>query len=93
MLESRELTALLVVFPFFAAPLFSLFQAKRIQTFGVMTTGVLLGLGAFLLIPRVPFSFSPEPAGTAETGDPDRSRRLCSCSCCSFTMVLRIATG
>ena len=46
-MEYRELTALLVVFPFFAAALFSLFQAKRIQYFGVISTGILLGLGAF----------------------------------------------
>jgi len=59
----RELTALLILLPFIAAPLYSLFKGKRIQTFGVISTGILLGLGALFMIPQVPFSFSPEPLG------------------------------
>ena len=59
----RELTALLILLPLIAAPLYSLFKGKRIQSFGVISTGILLGLGALFMIPRVPFSFSPEPLG------------------------------
>jgi len=46
----RELTALLILLPFIAELLLSLFRAKKIQSFGVISTGLLLGLGALLTI-------------------------------------------
>ncbi len=75
MLGLRELIILLVLFPFFAGGLLSLFPNRKTHAFGVMVTGVLLGLGAFLLIPRLPFSFSPDlprspnPAALVEAAD------------------------
>ncbi len=59
----RELTALLILLPFITAPFYSLFKAEKIQSFGVISTGILLGLGALFMIPQVPFSFSPESLG------------------------------
>jgi len=56
----KELTGILILLPFLAALSCFLIKSSRIRSFIVLATGCILIISSLLLIPHVPFAFTPQ---------------------------------
>lgn len=57
----KELTYVLIFLPFVASLICLLKISSQVRSFMVLTTGCILIVSSLLLIPYVPFAFTPQP--------------------------------